>query len=843
MVVLWLLSGCGSGTTVATPSPPAASFSTSALAFPSTAPTITSSPLTLTITNSGGGTLTISGATISGTNANAFSISQNNCSSIAANVSCTLQVTFTPPSAGSYLAAINITDNAANSPQTVTLSGSSVGTAPGISFSPTSLAAGQILSGSTAAMTLLVTNSGSSALSISGTNLSGANAGSFSIASSTCTSAIAGGNTCQIVLNFSPATTGSFTGTLSVADNVTGSPQTVALSGSAVTETNSCKSVNTTSPPQTPPTPNYAGTAFSGKVMAGSLPVIGASVQIFAAGMTGNGSAPTLLSTQTTSAAGTFSVPASFTCPFNNSVLYAVSRGGKAGATGNVNAGIVLAAVLGTCNSLTGSQTFTINEVTTAATAWAMAQFLSAGGNIGATATNSSGTNNSSGIVLAAGTFANLVNVLAGSAPGTYFPANGTAPIARINQLANLLNTCAVSSGATSTACTQLYANTTTASLTPTNTLDAAMNLVDNPGNNVNALYTLSTGSTAFSPGLTAAPLDWTLFVNFTGGAMHDPSAISIDSSGRVWVANYFSVASLFSNTGSPVFSSGITGNNLNNSYGGNVDVNDVMWIANEQSSSSINSGFGTVTLLNSSGISPSTYTTGGLNFPIAIGFDTSGLSWVVDYGNSHLTILNNAGVPQSGASGYTSAQYVFPVAVALDSKCNAYLANQSSNTVTFTSADGSTFGSYAVGNGPSGIAVDATNNVWDSNYYDNSIGLISSAGVVASGSGFRGGGINHPQGIAVDGKSTVWVANYRATAGPNSVLSEFAGSAATSPGAAVSPATGWGGDAGMLEPFALAIDASGNIWISNYGSNSITEFVGLAAPVKTPLLGPVRVP
>jgi hypothetical protein len=46
-----------------------------------------------------------------------------------------------------------------------------------------------------------------------------------------------------------------------------------------------------------------------------------------------------------------------------------------------------------------------------------------------------------------------------------------------------------------------------------------------------------------------------------------------------------------------------------------------------------------------------------------------------------------------------------------------------------------------------------------------------------------------------------------------------------------------------LLEPYAVAIDAAGNVWVSNYGSDTLTEFIGVAAPVKTPLLGPVRVP
>jgi hypothetical protein len=36
-----------------------------------------------------------------------------------------------------------------------------------------------------------------------------------------------------------------------------------------------------------------------------------------------------------------------------------------------------------------------------------------------------------------------------------------------------------------------------------------------------------------------------------------------------------------------------------------------------------------------------------------------------------------------------------------------------------------------------------------------------------------------------------------------------------------------------------LAIDASGNLWLSNSGGDTITQFVGLASPVRTPLLGP----
>jgi streptogramin lyase len=303
-------------------------------------------------------------------------------------------------------------------------------------------------------------------------------------------------------------------------------------------------------------------------------------------------------------------------------------------------------------------------------------------------------------------------------------------------------------------------------------------------------------------------------------------------------VANYFGVASLFSNIGTPVFVSGLSGHGLLNSYGGAVDVNDTMWVANEQSTGSVNSGLGSVTLLNSAGTSPAQYTSGGLNFPIAVAFDTSGVAWVVNYGNSHVTLLNGSGTPLSGAAGYTAANLEFPAAVATNSKCNAFVANQSSNTITRVLADGSAFTDYVVGQGPTSVAVDSQDNVWSANFYANSVGLVSSAGTVLSGNGYTGGAMNAPRAIAVDGSGNAWVASERGPA-----LAEFSSASSANHGTLLSPSAGWGADAKLLEPYSLAIDAAGNIWVSNYGSNTLTEFIGVAAPVKTPLLGPVRVP
>lgn len=595
--------------------------------------------------------------------------------------------------------------------------------------------------------------------------------------------------------------------------------------------TSACKTV--VSRPGGPAvTPTYTGTSIAGKVMAGSLPLMGASVQLYAAGSKGNGSAATAIgSAITTDTTGAFHISAPYTCPFNLSLLYVIARGGQTTPTGPSYPGIALMATLGACNTISNTASFTVNEATTVASAYSLAQFLAVGGNVGATSTNFSG------LLLAAGSEANLVNIATGQAPGGNFPATGTAPTPILNALADTLNACIVSGGA---ACTGLYSATTVAGSTPSNTLDAMINLARNPATGAAALYSLSAQSTAYAPVLDAAPPDWTMYATYAGGGMNAPSGLGIDSAGNVRVANYFSTASFFSNTGTPTIPNGVTGNNLFESYGLAVDQNDNSWIPNEQTRGGLNGDLGTVVVLNSAGqpVSGATgFSQGGINFPVAVAIDTNGTSWIVDYGNSHLTLMTNSGTPLSGTSGYTTAGFEFPVAVAVDSKCYGFVANQSGNTITRVAPDGSAFASFVTGSGASGVAIDQADNVWSANYYGDSVGLLSSDAKIIS-SNYTGGGINHPQGIAIDGAGNAWVANYR---GPS--LTELAAASASMPGTVLSPAAGYGPGAKLLEAFAIAIDAGGNVWVTNFGSNTLTEFIGLAAPVKTPLLGPVSVP
>ena len=102
----------------------APSFVPGTISFPATAPSQTNT-IPVTVTNTGNVALQVSNITLSGTNADAFTFT-GNCTggSIAPNATCALNVTFKPSSTGSYSAALNFSDNAPSSPQSVFIFGS-----------------------------------------------------------------------------------------------------------------------------------------------------------------------------------------------------------------------------------------------------------------------------------------------------------------------------------------------------------------------------------------------------------------------------------------------------------------------------------------------------------------------------------------------------------------------------------------------------------------------------------------------------------------------------------------------------------------------------------------------
>ena len=108
----------------------------------------------------------------------------------------------------------------------------SVPPAPVAALIPASLSFTALSGATSAAQTATLSNTGNAALTISGISIGGTNASAFA-QSNTCGNSLAAGANCVLSLTFAPTAAGSFTATLSVADNASGSPQTVSLSGTS----------------------------------------------------------------------------------------------------------------------------------------------------------------------------------------------------------------------------------------------------------------------------------------------------------------------------------------------------------------------------------------------------------------------------------------------------------------------------------------------------------------------------------------------------------------------------------------------------------------------------------
>jgi hypothetical protein len=102
---------------------PQAHLSATSLSFGTYKVGKTSTAKTVTLTNTGATLLTITSITIPGTDSGDFAQTNNCLGSWAANTGCTINVAFTPKAKGLLSASIVITDNAQNSPQNISLSG------------------------------------------------------------------------------------------------------------------------------------------------------------------------------------------------------------------------------------------------------------------------------------------------------------------------------------------------------------------------------------------------------------------------------------------------------------------------------------------------------------------------------------------------------------------------------------------------------------------------------------------------------------------------------------------------------------------------------------------------
>lgn len=186
----------------------------------------------LQLKNTGGSLVVLSAASISGSG---FSMSRLYIPLwMAPGVTMNLTVTFLPTSSGSRTGSITIKSNGSNPTLTIPLSGTGSIATRTLSLSASSLNFGnQMVSGSST-LGVTVKNTGNSSVSISQVGVSGAG---FGIGGGFIGATIAAGQSATLNVVFAPTLTGSVTGKVTITSNASNSPNSVATSGTGVSNT------------------------------------------------------------------------------------------------------------------------------------------------------------------------------------------------------------------------------------------------------------------------------------------------------------------------------------------------------------------------------------------------------------------------------------------------------------------------------------------------------------------------------------------------------------------------------------------------------------------------------
>jgi trimeric autotransporter adhesin len=256
-----------------------------------------------------------------------------------------------------------------------------------------------------------------------------------------------------------------------------------------------------------------------GLVHGGQQPVTGATIQLYAVGTAGDGSAstPLLSPAPVTDANGGFNISGTYNCPSSSSLVYIVATGGNPGlAPGTNNAALSLMAALGPCGNLSPSTFIFINELTTVAAVYALAPYMTSPPAVGSSPGDAAAL---------AGAFtlaSQLANTGTGTTPGTGVPVGTSVPVVQINTIGDILAACINSPGGTAgdkTACGMLFSLTTPPGLTPaTNTASALLHLANDPTLNTAALYSLVTPSAPFQPTQPQVPPDLSVRLTVPSG-------------------------------------------------------------------------------------------------------------------------------------------------------------------------------------------------------------------------------------------------------------------------------------------------------------------------------------
>jgi hypothetical protein len=599
-----------------------------------------------------------------------------------------------------------------------------------------------------------------------------------------------------------------------------------------------------------------------GSVHGGQQPIQGAHVYVFAANLTGGyGSASQSLITGgdgtdsigsyvLTDGNGGFHYGGTATCPAPTSQIYLLATGGNPTGQqgGPVNTAIALTAALGSCSTINSSTFTSMNEVTTVAMAFALKSFMVDGSHVGSRSTNFAGLRNAFANV------ANLVDNTTGTALAQTPGGNGVAPQDTLNTLANVIAPCVNSGGSDSAPCTQLFSQTGVTGTTPT-VLDATLSIASVPAAQPAALYADALATAPFQPALVTQPHDFSLGITFHAPTTTvQPGPVVIDASGNIWMASCKScltstapdalveyspagvVLHTYTGSGNPatqvlhqikgiaIDAAGSNIYTLNQGIGGGSD----QLIKMSTTTGAVQGGFPV-------NFSQGTYGVDNFN---GIAIDTSGEIWATATTAGAVVELNSNGNVINGFPDFIGGA----TGIGVDNVGNIWFAGTDGQFLAQFATNGDFLSDYTPPglNQPINIAINDANEIWTINTGDGSLSKIEFFnGANAGGSPYTTLGLFKATVTAIDGANQVLIPNCRASClGSGSPLLDNLlrlsqsgvpnnGASGTDSGVQIATFSGASG---------AAVDASGNVWVSNSVSGNLTQVIGYAAPTIQPL-------
>lgn len=341
---------------------PAISLSAPALAFGATTVGMTNStstPTSITVTNTGNAPLTITGIAVSGTNAAEFAatgtcrpVAPATSVAVAAGATCTVGGSFTPTAAGNRTGTFTFQSNAAAAASpTIAVSG---GTAGGSAPAPTPVTAMspgvtslkfnlQMVNTTSTVRSVVLTNIGSTVLTINQVTVTPA-----AFISSGCSGTFfPPGGQCTIQLYFAaPSATGTTSGSISIVSDAAGSPHTVSLSGGAVTTPTPDATLSDTTLTFDPLTTGQSGNKTATLTNLGNAPLMINSVSL-----SGPNAAEFKLASTSNCAAGALAISASCNVAVDFTPTAAGAKSATATVTHNASGGSSAVALTGTATA------------------------------------------------------------------------------------------------------------------------------------------------------------------------------------------------------------------------------------------------------------------------------------------------------------------------------------------------------------------------------------------------------------------------------------------------------------------------------------------------------------